>query len=347
MSDKPKVYVAGVGMITSVGANAEMTSAAVNAGISGYQETNYYNKNLDPMRMAMVPDDALPPIKDELKSMLGIPSSQLRMLQLATPAFQEMILAYSGSNPLALFLSCSEALPHRPTLINKDFIKLLELQTGITLDQKNSRLIMTGRAGGIQIVEMAFKYFDVTGADFVIIGGIDTCHDLYHLGTLDMDDRVLATNIMDGFVPGEAAGFILLMSEKAAGKMGNTNLPTVYQPGIGCENGHRYSQETYTGDGLAEAFQLALINASTKPITSVYASLNGENFGAKEYGVAIVRNQIHFKDDLEIVHPADCFGDIGAAFGPVLIGLNGTHDNRLIYCSSEGQYRAAVNVQNA
>ena len=62
MSDKPKVYVAGVGMITPVGANAEMTAAAVKAGISTFQETNIYNKDFKPMKMALVPDEALPPL---------------------------------------------------------------------------------------------------------------------------------------------------------------------------------------------------------------------------------------------------------------------------------------------
>lgn len=59
--DKSKVYLAAVGMITSVGADAGMTFASVRAGINRFQESDHYNKDLNPMRMALIPNDALPP----------------------------------------------------------------------------------------------------------------------------------------------------------------------------------------------------------------------------------------------------------------------------------------------
>ena len=37
MSDKPKVYVAGVGMINALGDTVEKVAAAVSAGINRYQ----------------------------------------------------------------------------------------------------------------------------------------------------------------------------------------------------------------------------------------------------------------------------------------------------------------------
>lgn len=36
---RPKLYIAGMGMITPVGANAAMAAAAINAGVSAYAES--------------------------------------------------------------------------------------------------------------------------------------------------------------------------------------------------------------------------------------------------------------------------------------------------------------------
>jgi 3-oxoacyl-[acyl-carrier-protein] synthase I len=46
MSDNtPKLYIAGMGMITPVGANVAMTAASVEAGISAYGESRYCDQN--------------------------------------------------------------------------------------------------------------------------------------------------------------------------------------------------------------------------------------------------------------------------------------------------------------
>ena len=68
MSKKSKIYVAGIGMVTSVGWNAEMTAASVKSGISQFQETSYLNKNLNPFKMSLVPDDALPKLNASLNT---------------------------------------------------------------------------------------------------------------------------------------------------------------------------------------------------------------------------------------------------------------------------------------
>ena len=41
MSDKQVAYIAGMGMVTPVGANVEMTAAAVRAGVSAYAVSGY------------------------------------------------------------------------------------------------------------------------------------------------------------------------------------------------------------------------------------------------------------------------------------------------------------------
>ena len=62
--------------------------------------------------------------------------------------------------------------------------------------------------------------------------------------------------------------------------------------------------------------------------------MNGENYFAKEWGVSYIRNRSRFDADHGMHHPADCFGDTGAACGPLMVGLaalgiaRGYHDVR-------------------
>lgn len=339
-----KIYVAAIGMLTPLGFDSVSTAAAVRAGMSAYEDSSQYNKKFHPMRMALVPEDALPPLNPELEFAAGITARQNRMLRLATPALQEVMCKISLKDPPPLFLALPESIPGYLSIISTSFLSHLMMQTGIAIDQKSSRIVATGRAGGLDAIDLAFKYFHASGKDVVLVGGVDTYLDSLLLGTLDNDNRVLADNISDGFAPGEAAGFLLLVSERVVSKLPYKAKAALYAPGLANEKGHRYSQEPYLGEGLAEAFSKAIMNSSNLPISSIYASLNGENFGAKELGVASMRNKNAFADQVKVEHPADCFGDIGAAFGPVLIGLTcfNSPGNYLGYCSSDQQSRAAV-----
>lgn len=342
----PRVYVAGAGMITPVGANTEMTAAMVRAGVNKYEDSIHYNKDYNPMKMALVPDKALPPLADKLEATKDITARQKRMLRLLTPALEEAMVSYVQKEPIPLFLAGPESLPECPAPNHEKFIDYLMVQTKVDLDRKNSRFFATGRAGGLQAIELAFRYFEATGKDFILIGGVDSYQDHYLLNTLDMEGRVKAEGVMDGFAPGEAAGFLLLASENGLKKLKQKPGTIIFLPGLSDEVGHRYSKEPYKGDGLAESFRLAITYGAGMPIKAIYASLNGENFGVKEYGVATMRNSAAFDSAYKLEHPADSFGDVGAAIGPIMLGLISREKkgNYLAYCSSENQSRAAVSV---
>ena len=58
-----------------------------------------------------------------------------------------------------------------------------------------------------------------------------------------------------------------------------------------------------------------------RPIGAVFAGFNGENFDAKLWGVARLRHNDLFAADAVIEHPADKYGDAGAATGAILTAL--------------------------
>ena len=201
----------------------------------------------------------------------------------------------------------------------------------------------------MQALQAGLEYLATGEHDYVVVGGVDSYLDLYLLGTLDMEDRVLANGVMDGFAPGEGAGFLLMCSDKAREARQDKPTVKVHNPGIAAEPGHRYSKETYTGDGLANAVTTALQAVNNVPVRTILSSINGENMGAKEWGVAYTRNASAIDPDFRFEHPADCFGDTGAAAMPILAGLAATGMKKgyligpaLSYCSSEGPHRGAV-----
>lgn len=352
MNNPPQhLYLAKVSMITPVGANALMTAAAVRARIRRGSASAHVNRDFNPMILASVPEDALPPLHDTLEPVDGLTARQLRLLRVLAPAIEDAMSGYTLKAPIPLFFAGPEALPGRPATLGNRFVEYLMKQTGANLDPASSRLFATGRAGGLQAIEMAFKYFASTGGVVALVGGAETVNDQHALRTHDNDDRVNATGVMNGFTPGEAAGFLLLATERGIAELRTAPLARIYRPGLADEPGHRYSEAPYRGDGLAQAFAAAIAQGDGASIGTIYSSQNGESFGAKEYGVACTRNQAAFQGDLEHEHPAECLGDVGAACGPILIGLAALDLQKgwregpaLVYCASEQHYRAAVCV---
>jgi 3-oxoacyl-[acyl-carrier-protein] synthase I len=342
----PVLSLISTGMITAVGGNSAMCAAAVNAGVAGQRESGYVNKRNVPIRMASIPDGALEPLNESLVPVVsGLSKSHSYMLRIASQALRECVAAYTPADPVPVFIACPETIPGTPSTLNPGFIKHLQMQSKANLDLQNSRLTFTGRAGGFEMVDLAFKYLDATGSDFVIVGGVDSYkYCLQQLGVLDSEDRLSVEGSVDGFIPGDAGGFLLLASAAAVQKYGLTPILSVAYPGSAKELGHRYSSEPCRGDGLAEAFQKALSPVSGVQVDAIYTSMNGESFASKELGVAMMRNHNKLGENIEIKHPADCFGDIGAAFGPVLLGLMSRTNkcSSLAYCSADGPYRSAV-----
>ena len=353
-ANQPKVYIAGTGMITPIGANTAMTAAAVRAGVSGYRYTDFYVGDDEYVRMALVPEEALENSLNEETLTSEYTTGEYtarryRLLQLAKLALEELKPALPQNVKLPLFIAGPEQLFEGDQPINGVFLQNLAKQTGVNLDLAMSRIISTGRAGGLAAVNLAFRFFASGEESFAIVAGVDTFYDGAVVQTLQKDERLLAGGNMDGFIPGEGAAFILLCKHKVPLHKNTDKIVCLYEAGLGNEPGHRASKEPYRGDGLASTVATALANAKTAKIKTLYSSMNGEHFFAKEHGVAMIRNSEFLEEHIKIEHPADCFGDLGAAFGPVAVGIIATHllNNKIgspciVCCSSDKESRGAV-----
>lgn len=342
-----------VGMITAVGIGAKQTAASVRAGIARQADSSIYNKQFQPMKMALVPEEALPPLEPALESVPGLTSRQIRMLRLAGSALSEVMAEVPNPQRVPVLLGTAEAWPGRADPAGGKFLDHLAVQSKVSFDLSKSKMFPVGRAAGLYALQEALQRLKTGREEQIVVGGVDSYLDLYLLGTLDMEGRVLAEGVMDGFVPGEGAGFLLLRSATKP-ITGKAPLAMVLGVATGTEKGHRYSEDIYRGDGLAATLQQLFrsVPQNREKVRTVYAGFNGENFWAKEWGVAYMRSQANFETDFRVEHPADCFGDPGAALGPITVGLAAIgmqkgylKGSSLVWCSSDREPRAATLVQ--
>jgi len=85
------------------------------------------------------------------------------------------------------------------------------------------------------------------------------------------------------------------------------------------------------------------------PIDTIYSSENGESQWAKELAIAIIRNNDALTSPLNVLKPAQCYGDMGAANGSVLLALaieksrqQKANKQIMVYSSSDSGARGAL-----
>lgn len=336
------VVVAGSGAICSVGVGIAQVYASVRAGIARKIASEVVDREFEPITMALLPDAALEPLDLEV-ARHGLSGRQSRMLSLAATAIRESVTALPvAAQPVRVFLGLPEPTPAWPST-PPWFLEALATQAGVAVDLAQSRMFPCGRAAALVALEAAVQAISSGQANHVLVGGVDSFMDLDRLSELLAEERICPAP--DGFIPGEGAAFVLLANRRGLPSGGKSNV-AVLAVGKACDPGHLYSSQPGTGEGLATAIEtmVATSAALPGPICNTYAGLNGESFGAKEWGVAALRHRPLFSPDAQMDHPADCYGDVGAATGAILVALASTALARgdrlgpsLVWSSSDGE----------
>ncbi len=339
-------------MITPVGANAAKTAAAVKAGISGYAVSEFDTREDDSITMSMLPGNIFNDFDVELDEGVYFSECYDHIIKMAHIATQEALDGVIVDNLLPVILCLPEESPGVRFITREELANnLLKLGTFSTTIDRIQAYAM-GRASAIQAIAYGSRGLSMTSDPYVLVGASDSYLNFMRVRQLSDAGRLLTENSADGFAPGEGAGFILLTTSVEKALVVDQHAVVVHTPGLAEEPGHMYSEDVYKGEGLHQAFADALGNAPEKSIDCIYSSMNGENFWAKELGVATVRNSRYLKEGYQIEHPLDCLGDLGAATAPVLIGLaarnllfSTQNKNILVYASSDYSWRAAVRLE--
>jgi 3-oxoacyl-[acyl-carrier-protein] synthase-1 len=340
------VAITATCVLCAGGRGSEQAWATTRAGVSRIGNSHVVDKNFDAIQMGLVPEAALPPLPAEIDA-LGLPSRARRMLRLAAPVLQA-VAAEAAESPLVVFTGLPQLNPAEAPWLAA-FHKLLGQFADVPIDLAASRVVPTGRAAALMAIEAGIRALEQGPAQTVIVGGVDTFLDLRLLSQLDAEGRILGPRVMDGFIPGEGAAYLVLKPQSQATGAGPPilALAATSMP----DPGHRYGSEPAKGEGLAKTIELlrASLASPPPPVNTTFAGFNGESFDAKSWGVAHLRHTDFFTPTMSMQHPASSIGDTGAACGAIMSSLAATALTRgdragpaLVWAASDRESRACA-----
>ena len=338
------VYIMGLGASTPVGRDAWSAAAAVRAGISGFAQHPYMIDSAgEPMCVALAPwlD-------------IGLTGAD-RFKALLLPAVDQVVesqAARLASMHTAIAVCLPEPRPGLAPDLSQELMDDLNARyRGLF---RSSAVFPNGHTAGLLAIQAAQRRLAQGTLDACVIGAVDSYIGPEMLEWVEQCDQLHGAGALNnawGFIPGEAAGAVLLVRGAVLDQFDNGVLAQPLGVGTAMESKRIKTDTVCTGEGLTAAFRGAL---QTLPegvrITDVYCDINGEPYRADEYGFTCLRTKDYFRAASAFVAPADCWGDVGAAGAPLHIGLatiaghkayaNGTA--AFVWASSEQGHRAAL-----
>jgi len=308
-------------MLTPASDSAVVNLMATLANLNVIAEGPFLNSHANPMKLGRIPNSAFdaPPSDAELSQ----PSLRQRCLGIGIATLNQLSLPVVEEK-IPLFVNLPDKVESGKKVFDSSFLEDLVEASGEQINSSTSRVLTAGRPGALLALDYAFRYLNQGLGEHALIGGIGSFFDIVTLSLLDQEGRVLANGIADGFAPSEGAAFILVSTPESARQIRTKPLATIYTPAIAEEPGHSSSDIPNTGSGMTEVVRNAASALHSRPIQMLYSTMNGENVWAKEQGSAIIRNRGAFVENFSIEHPADCYGDLGAAVSAATLALVAT-----------------------
>lgn len=340
-----RFVVVAMGARTPVGLRAPASAAAVRAGICRHAlHPTLRDGAGDPLRVAL--DGRLDP------QQRGTP----RLVALAASALRECLgpLAPLGSVPLSLWVGLPEERPGFTQADGDGITGALgaELQRSARPEEVTS--VPLGHAAGLVALALALRALDAGHAQACVVGGVDGYLHAATLDWLDESGRLATGTSRGGLVPGEAASFVVVTTSATARVWRLPALVSIGAVATAVEPNTLASGRVCTGQALTAAIASATLGLRLpqEKIATTYCDLNGERHRTEEFLYVPLRLPAPFVDANRYEAPADAWGDVGAASGPlqlVLAAASGLRGHArgphvLAWASSDGGMRAAATL---
>jgi 3-oxoacyl-[acyl-carrier-protein] synthase-1 len=346
------IVVTGIGMRTAVGQHAEQSCASVRAGLNRFMTWQHFGVDGGGLTASWTrPDLGERSWCEKLVELVRAPlaealwSARLFDLPIYLPHSrkQARVQLFLGTPPL-----------NRPGPSPEELEEFTETLTEDLFPEGAIRLefIHMEQVSGLAGVARACEVLQQGAADICLVGAADSLLDSVLLQSLLEAGRLKVPGISSGIIPGEAAAFLVLERESMARRRGIP--PRLCIDAVGLEREAPWTpQGPVGGRGLTRAIQTVLESVGRpEDFGHVLCDLNGERWRFLEWALIETRCLGKLPRGWRLWHPADCLGDIGAAFGPVAIGLAAHAFRRgyaprpriLIASASERGERAALAV---
>jgi len=329
-----RVQVLAFGARTAVGLRAESSAAAARAGIIRLREHPFLVDSMgEPVVLGL--DESLDP------SLFGVG----RMVELAKGALGEIAEKIARPTPgVPLLVGLPEK---RPGWGEEDGRRFCE-ELSASFPPWHVQPLFHGHAAALEGIRQAVEKIRTGEWPLCIVGGVESYLEPRTLSWLEENRQLIAAGVRSGFHPGEAAGFVVLASAEASRTLAVPTSAEIRRAESARETKLIKSDAVNLGEGLAAAISTttAELRLPEEAIDSVYCDINGERFRSEEWGFAVLRVPHPFKDPAGYRAPANCWGDVGAATGALLVMLacwrGGAGRRGLVWASSEGGLRSAV-----
>jgi 3-oxoacyl-[acyl-carrier-protein] synthase-1 len=342
----------GAGAHTPVGWTLAESAAAVRAGMSRVEEhPDLIESGGEPLSAAMA---------SWLGSELTVSE---RFVRLGRRAAREALVGSLRGSTLArglgeVRLRCLLALPEARPGLPEDLGAALAARFEAVLARWGAKVAVTtaplGHAAGLAALRSAGEALTSGEADLCLVGGIESYLSPDTVTWLEEAGQLRTEEVRHGFVPGEGAGFCLLASEALAERHRLRVLARVAGGGVAEERNRIKTETVCTGEGMTAAFEEALSALPEgEKVDGWICDLNGEAYRTDELGFTLAKTGQRFREPGVFLAPADAWGDVGAASGPLFLGLVAAAVKRgycrarhtLLSAGSEGGLRAAVLVR--
>jgi 3-oxoacyl-[acyl-carrier-protein] synthase-1 len=302
-----RVAILNSGLVTSVGLSAPVSCAAIRAKVANPTETRF--------RAA---DGGW--IMGHAVTMEQPWRGRTKLVKMAAMAVRECLAGMPRETWSRIPLMLCVAERNRPGRIegvdDQLFPELERELDGRFLPQ--SAVVAQGRAGAGLALARARDMIAHGRAAYVLIVGVDSYLTWPTLSHYLHGDRLLTARNSNGFMPGEAAGAVLVGRRPG-------DRPDIVCAGNGTatEVAHIDTEEPLRGEGMTRAIKQALAEAGCEMHDIDYrmADVSGEQYYFKEAALALNRILRRRKVDFELWHPAECIGEVGAASGPVCLAV--------------------------
>ncbi len=301
--------IGSYGLVTGVGLDAPSSCAAIRCAIDNFQETRFMDSGGEWILASEV--------------MLEQPwRGKTKLIKMLASAVKECLAGESKVTPEATPMLLCLAEPDRAgRMIDDDNQFFHELCAELELEfHSKSRVIPQGHVSFATALLRARSLIQEGVAAQVLIAGVDGLLVGPTLAHYEEQERLLTSQNSNGFIPGEAAGAVLV---QAPGKSANSQLLCL-GIGYGNEQSTVHAEDIpLRGDGMAQAIRSALSEAGCDMGATDFriTDISGEQYAFKEAALALLRVLRQRKVFYDIWHPADCVGEVGAAIGPIILGV--------------------------
>lgn len=308
------IHIIGSGLVTALGIGVAQNAAHVRAGMAAFAESDFLDQRLKRIVAAVLPSDALAAWAGGDSA--GLSPRAIEVVRLAGMAITEALAPHAHITPAQPIRTWC-AWPEHQTQVPLDVARLAAALTTQVGGRMSVQGAYAGRAGSLSALQAAMEALQ-QGAPCALVVGADSLLHQYVLGTLLQAQRIKTDQHSDGLIPGMGAGAVLLARADVLQRLQATTYGRITGVGIGDEAGHFGNDGDWQGDALAAAAQEALAGDSAS-VAEIWSGMTGERCWAGELGVTQVRCKQWVSAESEVRHPADGWGDLGAATGVALI----------------------------